>query len=74
MTDAMPRPNHAEHADAAGSAQKQFTTLIEAKGDGHWLAVVHLVDGASACKLFDSEADAQHYGDELAAWLASRSV
>ena len=73
MTDAMPRPNHAERADLADSTPTQFATSVEARADGQWLAVVSLGEGASVCKLFDSELDARQYGDELAAWLVSRA-
>ena len=71
MTDAMPGPSPGR-SNRADSRQTQFTTFVEAKDDGQWLAVVHLGEGATVCKLFDTEVDAHHYGDELAAWLASR--
>jgi hypothetical protein len=64
----MPRSNAAR----ADSPEQQFTTSVEAKADGQWLAVVNLGEGASVCKLFDNEVDALHYGEELSAWLASR--
>ena len=70
MTDARsPRPGSADNAD---STPQRFATSVEAKDDGQWLAVVNLGEGASVCKLFDNELDAQHYGEELATWLASR--
>ena len=72
MTEASTSPTPAERADGADSAQKRFTTTVEVKEDGQWVAVVHLGDGTRVCKLFDSEAGAYHYGDELADWLESR--
>jgi hypothetical protein len=74
VTDSIPRPNYAGAAAGVEPAEQRFTTFVEAKADGQWVAVVHLGAGATVCKLFDSESDARHYGDELAAWLASRSV
>lgn len=72
MTDAMTRSEPNSGAVNLGSRQQQFKTSVEAKADGRWLAVVNLGDGASVSKLFDSRFEALHYGDELAAWLATR--
>jgi len=74
VTDAIPRQNDPGHPGGGETAPQQFATSVEAKADGQWLALVHLGEGATACKLFDKESDARHYGDELAAWLATRSV
>jgi hypothetical protein len=49
-----------------------FSTKVERDESGHWLAVVTLGDGASVSKVFDTEGDAVHYGDELAEWLSAR--
>lgn len=72
MTDAMMRPDPDSGTADSASRPEQFKTSVEAKADGHWLAVVNLGDGASVSKLFDSRFEALHYGDELAAWLATR--
>ena len=72
VTDAMTRSEPNSAAMNIGSRQEQFKTSVEAKADGQWLAVVSLFDGASVSKLFDSRFEALHYGDELAAWLATR--
>jgi len=72
VTDAMTRPDPDSGAAGSASRPEQFKTAIEAKADGQWLAVVSLFDGATVSKLFDSRFEALHYGDELAAWLATR--
>ncbi len=51
---------------------RSFSTKVERDQAGHWLAVVTLGDGASVSKVFDTERDADHYGDELAEWLSAR--
>lgn len=51
---------------------RSFSTKVERDESGHWLAVVTLGDGASVSKVFDTEGDAVHYGDELAEWLSAR--
>jgi hypothetical protein len=72
VTDAMTRSEPKSGAVDIGARQEQFKTSVEAKADGQWLAVVNLGDGASVSKLFDTRFEALHYGDELAAWLATR--
>ena len=72
MTDAMTRSDPASGAAPSGLRPEHFKTSVEAEPDGRWLAVVNLGDGASVSKLFDSRFEALHYGDELAAWLATR--
>ena len=74
MTEPIDRADDDSPAEEAAPQQPRFCTLVEAKDDGRWLAVVTLTDGATVCKLFDREDEAQRYGEELAAWLATRSV
>lgn len=57
---------------AGSAAERSFSTKVERDEAGHWLAVVTLGDGASVSKVFDTERDADHYGDELAEWLSAR--
>jgi len=57
---------------AGTAAGRSFTTKVERDEAGNWLAVVTLGDGASVSKVFDTERDADHYGDELAEWLSAR--
>jgi hypothetical protein len=57
---------------ARTASERSFSTKVERDEAGHWLAVVTLGDGASVSKVFDTERDADHYGDELADWLSAR--
>ena len=72
MIDAMTRADSDLAAAGSGARAERFKTSVEAKADGQWLAVVNLFDGASVSKLFDERVEALHYGEELAAWLATR--
>ncbi len=74
MTEPIDRADGDPVADEAMPRRRQFSTSVEAKDDGRWLAVVALADGATVSKLFDKEEDAHRYGDELAAWLATRGA
>ena len=74
MTEPIDRADDDPVADEATPRLAQFSTSVEAKDDGRWLAVVVLADGATVSKLFDTEEDAYRYGDELAAWLRTRGA
>ena len=51
---------------------RHFDTSVAANPDGGWLATVNVGDGASLSKWFEQKEEAERYGDELAAWLATR--
>ena len=74
MTEPIDRADDDPVVEEATPRQAHFSTAVEAKEDGRWLAVVVLADGATVSKLFDTEEDAHRYGDELAAWLATRGA
>jgi hypothetical protein len=54
------------------TGQRSFSTQVERDLEGRWIAVVTLGSGESVSKVFDSERDALHYGEELAEWLSAR--
>lgn len=54
---------------AATQPPTTFSTSVAPMSRGKWVTVVDLGDGMTLSKLFDREADARRYGDELAGWL-----